>query len=119
MLSSAYIVEIFPFTVRSKGLAMYTWWARAAYFTSTFINPIGMDDLKWKFYIFYCAWISFEVVCIYFLFPETSGRTLEELSFLLEGQEASRKVQKRIEHLLGPSPTSGTEKERNVQVEHA
>lgn len=29
----------------------------------------------------YVAWVAFEVVFVYFLFPETSNRTLEELSF--------------------------------------
>lgn len=29
----------------------------------------------------YCCWLAFEVVFIYLFFPETSGRTLEELSF--------------------------------------
>ena len=29
----------------------------------------------------YCVWIAFEVTFVYFMFPETSGRTLEELTF--------------------------------------
>lgn len=29
----------------------------------------------------YCVWNAFQVVFIYFIFPETSGRTLEELAF--------------------------------------
>ena len=29
----------------------------------------------------YCVWNAFQVVFIYFMFPETSGRTLEELTF--------------------------------------
>lgn len=29
----------------------------------------------------YCVWVAFEVVFVYFMFPETSGRTLEELAF--------------------------------------
>lgn len=29
----------------------------------------------------YCVWVGFEIICIYFLWPETSGRTLEELAF--------------------------------------
>ena len=29
----------------------------------------------------YCVWNAFQVVFVYFTFPETSGRTLEELAF--------------------------------------
>ena len=99
----AYLVEVFPFTVRAKGIAMEQLWVRASNFISTFVSPIGMDALKWRFYVFYCGWISFEALCIYLLFPETSGRTLEELAFMFEGQEASEEARKRMESILGPA----------------
>ena len=35
----------------------------------------------WKYYISYVVFLLFEVVFVYFLFPETSGRSLEELAF--------------------------------------
>lgn len=100
ILLPAYIVEIFPFTVRTKGLAMYQLSIGTSNLINTVVSPIGMDSLKWKFYIWYCVWIFFEALCIYLLFPETSGRTLEELAFLFEGQEASQKAQKRMECIL-------------------
>ena len=31
----------------------------------------------------YCVWNAFQVVFIYLVFPETSGRTLEELTFCM------------------------------------
>ena len=111
MLSPAYLVEIFPFTVRAKGIAMEQWWVRVCSFINTFVNPIGMDAIQWKWYIGYCIWIALEALCVYLLFPETSGRTLEELAFLFEGQEASQEVQKKVENVLGPSSISDMEKE--------
>lgn len=35
----------------------------------------------------YCVVLVFEVVFVYFFFAETSGRTLEELSFLFEDKD--------------------------------
>jgi hypothetical protein len=50
----------------------------------TFVNPIGLDPVNgigYKFMVVYCCWIAFEAVVIWWLWPETSGRTLEELAF--------------------------------------
>lgn len=41
--------------------------------------------MQWKYYIFYCAFIAFELACIYFLFPETSRRTIEQISEIFDG----------------------------------
>lgn len=52
----------------------------AGFFT-TFVNPIGLDGASWRYLISYCCWLGFEIVFIFIFFPETSGRTLEELAF--------------------------------------
>ena len=43
--------------------------------------PFGKTGGRGLKNVSYCVWISFEVVFVYFMFPETSGRTLEELTF--------------------------------------
>lgn len=47
------------------------------------IKDSRLIDIKsgWKYYISYCVFLAIEVVFVYFLFPETQGRTLEELAF--------------------------------------
>lgn len=80
-ISKAYLVELFPFAVRSRGISVFQFFGRGAGFFSTFVNPIGLQNAKWRYLIMYCVWVGFEIVCIYFLWPETSGRTLEELAF--------------------------------------
>lgn len=37
--------------------------------------------MGWKYLLIYCCWICVEAVLIFWLWPETSGRTLEELAF--------------------------------------
>ncbi len=60
------------------------------------MNPVGLDPVNgigWKFLIIYSVWILIEGILIYFLWPETSGRTLEELAF--------RKLSRRnINHMI-------------------
>ncbi|GJE87512.1 hexose transporter [Phanerochaete sordida] len=106
-LTYTYLVELFPFHVRAKGIAIFQWWGRAAGFFNQFVNPIGIANAGWKYYISYCIFLVFEAVFVYFLFPETSGRSLEELAFLFEGD--IREVQKkRVEQEMKEDPTPVT-----------
>ncbi|KAF9234369.1 general substrate transporter [Melanogaster broomeanus] len=103
-LTYTFLVELFPFHVRAKGITIFQWWSNAAGFFSQFVNPIGIGNAGWKYYIIYCIWIAFEVAFVYFMFPETSNRTLEELTFLYEGdhgREAVRRIGEEIQHEQG------------------
>ncbi|KAI9574345.1 hypothetical protein HD554DRAFT_25027 [Boletus coccyginus] len=80
-LTFTYLVELFPFHSRARGITIYEGWYRAGAFLNHLVNPIGIDAAGWRWYIVYCVWNAFQVVFIYFVFPETSGRTLEELTF--------------------------------------
>lgn len=41
----------------------------------------GTQAIGWKYLLVYCCWIFAEAVLIWILWPETSGRSLEELAF--------------------------------------
>ena len=43
-----------------------------------------MEAIAWKYYIVYVVWLAIETVIIWFLYPETKGPTIEELSRLFE-----------------------------------
>ena len=77
----AFLVELFPYHTRTKGITIFQVWVRFASFFNQFVNPIGLENLAWKYYIFYCVWIVIEILFVSFLFPETHGKTLEELAF--------------------------------------
>jgi len=99
-LTYTFLVELFPFEVRAKGLSVFQWFSRAAGFFNQFVNPIGIANAGWKYYISYCIFLLFEVIFVYFLFPETHGRTLEELAFLYEDDkvvEQKKRVEEEIQ----------------------
>lgn len=50
-----YITEIFPFVHRAKGIAILQFFVRGSTAFNAFVNPIGLDALAWKFYLFYCV----------------------------------------------------------------
>jgi sugar porter (SP) family MFS transporter len=103
-LAYTYMVEIFPYQQRAKGIAVEQLTVRFAVFFNTYVNPIALDRIGWKYYIVYCIWILVEIATVYLLFPETHNRTLEELSFMFEGKEVQEKVQHNIEKQLAHQP---------------
>ena len=114
-MQTAFLVELFPFHVRARGITIFQWWNRGGAFFNQLVNPIGIDAAGMSICsvhlkcctdkvrkggngtscelpavdangqvlkdISYCVWNAFQVVFVYFMFPETSGRTLEELTF--------------------------------------
>lgn len=40
----AYLVEVFPYHVRAKGIAVFQWFGRMAAFFNQFVNPIGLAN---------------------------------------------------------------------------
>jgi len=99
-LAYTYMVELFPYEQRSKGIAVEQLTVRFAVFFNTYVNPIALDAIGWKYYIVYCVWILVEIATVYLLFPETHNRTLEELSFMFEGKEAQDRVTKNVDKAL-------------------
>ncbi|KAK0109484.1 hypothetical protein ONS95_002176 [Cadophora gregata] len=87
-----YATEIFPFIYRAKGLAILQFFNRGSTAFNTFVNPIGLDSLKWKYYLFYAVWLVCETGIVYVLYPETKGPSLEEVAMVFDGERASKKV---------------------------
>ncbi|KAK0347945.1 hypothetical protein LTR29_006260 [Friedmanniomyces endolithicus] len=87
-LSIAYPVEILPFRLRAKGLSVNLTTVFGAGFFNQYVNPIALDAIQWKFYFVYIVTLSAMIPTIYFLFPETKGRTLEEIASVFDGQAA-------------------------------
>lgn len=94
------MVEIFPYQQRAQGIAVEQLMVRFAVFFNTYVNPIALDAIGWKYYIVYCVWVLFEIFTIWLLFPETHGRSLEELSFMFEDQAVRDRVDKNVEKVV-------------------
>jgi hypothetical protein len=67
--------------VRTRGIGIEQVFGKVGLFFSNNVNPIALDAIGWKFMAVYCGWIAFEWLFIFFMYPETHGRTLEELTF--------------------------------------
>ncbi|KAH8900914.1 general substrate transporter [Thozetella sp. PMI_491] len=83
-LSVAYPVEILTFPIRAKGVSLLVGAVKSASFFNQFVNPVGLAALQWKFYIVYCCWLAGVLSVVFFFFPETMGRTLEEIALVFD-----------------------------------
>lgn len=80
-LTYTYLVELFPYAQRTMGIGIEQLFGKLAGFFSVYVNPIALDAIEWKYLAIYCGWITFEFSFVYFMYPETYNRTLEELAF--------------------------------------
>lgn len=80
-LTYTYLVELFPYAQRTMGIGVQQIFGKLAGFFSVNVNPIALTAIDWKYLAIYCGWITFEFMFIYFMYPETYNRTLEELAF--------------------------------------
>ncbi|KAH6695001.1 general substrate transporter [Plectosphaerella plurivora] len=84
-LLQAYVVEIFPYTLRSRGISVMYCSTFLGLVVGNQVNPIAMQNIGWKYYIVFCCILAVLIVVIWFLFPETKGHSLEEIRQVFEG----------------------------------
>lgn len=93
---SAYVMEVLPFTLRAKGYMIMQIATYGAGLFNGFANPIALEAIQWKYYIVYCILLCVWFAAIFFLFPETSGLTLEEVSEVFDKVDISGDAVNRV-----------------------
>ncbi|KAI0592988.1 general substrate transporter [Biscogniauxia sp. FL1348] len=82
-----YPTEINSLSMRTKGAALGTATNWIVNFLVVEITPVGIQSIGWKFYIIWTVFNFSFVPIVYFLYPETAGRTLEDIDrFFQENQ---------------------------------
>lgn len=87
-LPIAYLLEVLPYTLRTRGLTVFNLAQYCSGIFNGFVNPVALDSIGWKFYIVFVCALVLWLVIIYFTFPETRGMTLEEVSEIFDGRRA-------------------------------
>ncbi|KAH7015818.1 general substrate transporter [Ilyonectria destructans] len=88
LLAFSFPSEILKYSQRARGIAVsqaigYLFAAMMA-----FTIPLAIEHIPWKFFIICAAWVAPMFPIIWWLFPDTQGRTLEEVDALFEGSAA-------------------------------
>ncbi|RMZ70757.1 lactose permease [Pyrenophora seminiperda CCB06] len=120
-LTYTYLVELFPYAQRTMGIGIEQLFGKLAGFFSVYVNPIAIDAIQWKYFAVYCAWITFEFTFVYFMYPETYNRTLEELAFLFEDKELADEAVRAVEKTVnqGAEGTIVHDKNETTTIERA
>ncbi|KAF2148808.1 general substrate transporter [Myriangium duriaei CBS 260.36] len=74
-----YPAEINSMSMRTKGCALGSATNWIVNFMVVEITPPGIQSLGWKFYIIWTVFNGAFVPLVYFFFPETAARTLEDI----------------------------------------
>ncbi|KAM0548313.1 hypothetical protein ACHAO7_006738 [Fusarium culmorum] len=87
-LPVAYSVEILPYSIRAKGMGVYVLATKCAVFVNQYVNPVGLENIGWRYYIVYVAVLVVESFIAYGWFLETKGKALEEIAVIFDGDAA-------------------------------
>ena len=96
-LPVAYSVEILSYSVRAKGMATYVFSTKAAVFVNQYVNPIGLANIGWRFYLVYVAILAVESFIAYGWFIETKGKALEEIAMLFGDEDIETVAVKKLD----------------------
>ncbi|KDN68820.1 hypothetical protein CSUB01_05894 [Colletotrichum sublineola] len=91
---SMYIAETLSTSTRAKGTAVGNFASSAISLVLAYSSGPAFEKIGYYFYLVFVFWDILEAVFIYFLFPETNHRTLEELE---EVFSAPNPVKKSLE----------------------
>ncbi|KAF2024133.1 general substrate transporter [Setomelanomma holmii] len=81
-----YPTEINSMAMRTKGAALGTATNWIFNFMVVEVTPPGIENLHWRFYIIWTIFNFSFIPIVYFFYPETAGRTLEDIDRIFHGQ---------------------------------
>lgn len=81
-VSWIYPPELYPLRVRGKAVALATSANWAFNFALGYFVPPAFVNIKWETYILFGVFCAVMFIHVFFMFPETAGKTLEEVEDL-------------------------------------
>ncbi|KMU74167.1 high-affinity glucose transporter [Coccidioides immitis RMSCC 3703] len=78
-VSWIYPPELFPLRVRGKAVALCTSANWAFNFALGYFVPPSFVNIQWRTYVLFGVFCATMFIHVFFMFPETAGKTLEEV----------------------------------------
>ncbi|KAL3455305.1 general substrate transporter [Aspergillus heterothallicus] len=83
-MHNLYPVEILSLPLRAKGMGLYGLIQGGAGAVQTYGISIGINKIGYKIWVVYIVYNTIQLILSYFVFPETSGLSLEEIDAVFE-----------------------------------
>ena len=91
-----YPTEIFPYSLRAKGLTVEMLSIYGSLVVLAFVNPIALENIGWHYYLVFCILLVFIFATTWFYFPETKGHSLEEIAEIFDGPDYRRRIESGV-----------------------
>ncbi|KAL9114986.1 MAG: hypothetical protein Q9227_001230 [Pyrenula ochraceoflavens] len=101
-VSWVYPPELFPLRVRGKAVSLTTSSNWIFNFALGYFTPPAFVNIKWKTYLIFGVFSTAMAIHSFFLFPETAGKTLEEVEEMFMSGEPAWKTRvefQRVRHI--------------------
>ncbi|CAK7205120.1 hypothetical protein SEUCBS139899_007885 [Sporothrix eucalyptigena] len=85
--SVPYVIETSLFSLRSKTAMIFQFCGYSASLYNGYVNPIALENIGWRYYIFAVAILGVETAYAWWFLPETKGKGLEEIGEIFDGDE--------------------------------
>lgn len=95
-----YPTECLENRTRAKGTSLKFLCVNIAMMVNQYAISVGIKKITWRLYLVFVIWIAIEIVVIYFTFPETAGKTLEELTEVFEARNPRKESLKKTKVLI-------------------
>ncbi|KAL4921900.1 general substrate transporter [Aspergillus aurantiobrunneus] len=83
-MHNLYPIEVLSLPLRAKGMGLYGVIQGAAGAVQTYGISVGIEKIGYKIWVVYIAYNTVQLVLSYFVFPETSRLSLEEIDAIFE-----------------------------------
>ena len=110
-VSWTYPPELFPLRLRGKGVALATSGNWAFNLALGLFTPPAFENIKWQTYIIFGVFNVAMLIHVFFMFPETAGKTLEETEAMFDDPHG-------IPYIGTPAWKTGKNTNKTIQMEH-
>ncbi|QPG73644.1 hypothetical protein FOA43_000956 [Brettanomyces nanus] len=109
-----YVMEVAPYAMRAKASTIYQFSGNITGLFNNYVNPIGLENISWRYYIVWPVWILVHIVVVYFFFPETYKMSLEEVDKVFVSKEEWQEKTNKENQIMQEVETA----KKDVSAEH-